>query len=189
MTGYSVALFLHVVGVLGLFIGLGIEWMGLRQLRRATTVEAVHQWMGAFFSLRWLYPVSALLLLGAGLYMIWRLKQWPPWAVLGLVVMLFMAALGALLTGRRMAQIGRADEQGALLAERLHHPFLLISLRVRALMALGVVYLMTVKPGALASALIILAAAALGALSSLPLRGGATSSPAGPRQVWEGDRR
>ena len=33
MNYYSIALFLHVVGALGFFVVLGLEWTSLRQLR------------------------------------------------------------------------------------------------------------------------------------------------------------
>jgi hypothetical protein len=31
MSAYSTALFLHVVGALGFFLALGLEWMGLHR--------------------------------------------------------------------------------------------------------------------------------------------------------------
>jgi len=52
MTLYSLALFLHIVGALGLFIALGLEWTGLWYLRRAGTAEQAQQWLLAFTLLR-----------------------------------------------------------------------------------------------------------------------------------------
>jgi len=37
MNDYSIALFLHVVGALGFFVALGLEWTSLRQIRGAAT--------------------------------------------------------------------------------------------------------------------------------------------------------
>ena len=31
--GYSIALFVHIVGALGFFVALGLEWTGLSQIR------------------------------------------------------------------------------------------------------------------------------------------------------------
>jgi hypothetical protein len=45
MNYYSIALFLHIVGVLGLFVALGLEWTGLWQLRGVTTAEQVRTWL------------------------------------------------------------------------------------------------------------------------------------------------
>jgi hypothetical protein len=39
MTDYSIALFLHIVGALGLFVALGLEWTNLRYLQQVTTTE------------------------------------------------------------------------------------------------------------------------------------------------------
>ena len=39
MTVYAVALFLHIVGALGLFAALALEWTALSGFRRSTTAE------------------------------------------------------------------------------------------------------------------------------------------------------
>ena len=36
MSLYAIAVFLHIVGALGLFAALGLEWASLLNLRRAT---------------------------------------------------------------------------------------------------------------------------------------------------------
>ena len=41
MNDYSIALFLHIVGALGFFVALGLEWTGLGQIRSAMTLERV----------------------------------------------------------------------------------------------------------------------------------------------------
>ena len=46
MNDYSIALFLHIVGTLGFFLALGLEWTGLSQIRSAMTLEQVRSWMG-----------------------------------------------------------------------------------------------------------------------------------------------
>ena len=45
MSPYSVAVFLHVVGALGLFAALGLEWAGVRNLRRSVTTSQAREWM------------------------------------------------------------------------------------------------------------------------------------------------
>ena len=40
----SVALFTHVIGMLVLFIGIAVEWLGLESLRRATTPAHASSW-------------------------------------------------------------------------------------------------------------------------------------------------
>jgi len=41
MDDYAIALFLHIVGAVGFFVALGLEWTGLRQIRSAMTPEQV----------------------------------------------------------------------------------------------------------------------------------------------------
>ena len=36
---YSIALFLHVLGALGMFVALGVEWTSLRNLPHATSAR------------------------------------------------------------------------------------------------------------------------------------------------------
>ena len=45
MNGYSIALFLHIVGALGFFVALGLEWIGLEQIRSAMAPEQVRGWV------------------------------------------------------------------------------------------------------------------------------------------------
>jgi hypothetical protein len=42
---YSISLFLHIVGALGLCAALGLEWAGLYNLRRATEAGQVREWV------------------------------------------------------------------------------------------------------------------------------------------------
>jgi hypothetical protein len=69
MSDYTIALFLHIVGALGFFAALGLEWMSLYHLRRAATVEQVRSWMGVTSTVGRIGMPSMLTLLAAGLYM------------------------------------------------------------------------------------------------------------------------
>jgi hypothetical protein len=173
---YSLALFLHVVGALGLFVALGLEWTALLGLRRAATAEQAREWLSVFARLRWLYPVAVLAILVFGIAMV--ALAWGPegWVVVGLGAMVLMAVLGVALTGRRVAGIGRSfsAEQGALspaYRERLRDPALKVSLQARAAIALGIVFVMTVKPDLAGSLAAIGVAAILGLAASWAARG------------------
>src|SRR5579884_2877722 len=109
MTLYSVALFVHALGALGLFAGLALEWAALRRLRGATTAGQVQAHAAAFAVLPRLYIPSALAILLPGLYMTVTAWGWAAgWTTVALAAMVLLAALGAILTGSRMAAIGRA---------------------------------------------------------------------------------
>jgi hypothetical protein len=164
MTLYSIALFLHVVGALLLFVTLTVEGVVLRQLHRAATREAA-QGAAAMLRLnRIVGPLSALGVLIPGLYMTATSWGWVGWIVVGLVAWALIAVLGAA-SGIRIQALERSP---ALLAG-IRSPIFLISWSTRVGISFGVVFLMTVKPGADAAALAALIAAAGGAALGVAL--------------------
>jgi hypothetical protein len=180
---YSIALFLHIVGALGLFVALGLEWASLSYLRRAATVEQAREWLKLFTSLRRLYPLAWLAILLPGFYMAATVWGGVAWITLALAAVILIAVLGAALTGRRMAPIlqrmgtiGRSmtAESGpsaSTLRQRLDDPLLWASLRIRTAIALGIVFLMTVKPELPGSLLTLGVAGLLGLVFGLPALG------------------
>lgn len=45
MNFYTLALFFHIVGALGLFVSLGLEWTSLLHVWQATSAEQVREWL------------------------------------------------------------------------------------------------------------------------------------------------
>jgi hypothetical protein len=174
MTLYSIALFLHVVGALLLFVTLTVEGSALRQLRRAATMEAARGAVALLRLNRIVGPLSALGVLIPGLYMTATTWGWVAWIVVGLVAWLAIAVLGAV-NGIRIPALERSQ---ALLSG-IRNPIFLISWSTRAGIALGVVFLMTVKPGAAGAVLVILLAAAAGAVLAVVLGGARRHEPEG----------
>jgi hypothetical protein len=158
MTLYSIALFLHVVGALLLFVTLTVEGIALRQLRTAVTNEAAQTAAAMFRLNRIVGPVSALGVLVPGLYMTATTWGWVGWIVVALVSWVLIAVLGSV-NGIRILAL---DRSGALLTG-IRNPMFLISWLTRVGVALGVVLLMTVKPGAVVAVAAIALAAAAGA--------------------------
>ncbi|HMA22472.1 MAG TPA: hypothetical protein VKP00_00725, partial [Gemmatimonadaceae bacterium] len=66
---YSISLFLHIVGALGIFASLAIEQAGLVNLRRASTTAQAREWLSMLRVTQRIQGPSALLLLATGLYM------------------------------------------------------------------------------------------------------------------------
>lgn len=171
---YSISLFLHIVGALGLFASLAFEQAGLLNLRRASTNAQAREWLSLLRAPQRIQGPSALVLLVTGLYMMvtsWRHQAWPG---LGLVGMVLMAIIGVAITGRRMRVIGRAlpASDGPLpttLRERLNDPALRMSASVRVALALGIVFNMSVKPAA-GGAVAALVIPALGAIAAQTTR-------------------
>jgi hypothetical protein len=176
---YQLALFLHIIGGFGLIAAITVETIGLRGLRRAMQSTDAMVWLRLLRSIVMrLTPSSLGLILVTGLYMV--ATTWGPrgWILVALGSLVLLGAIGALGTGRRMARIGPAvgRAQGPLSAEvrdMLRSPILLMSLRVRLAIVLGVVFLMTVKPSGVASLLVMVVAVALGLLAGqIPARRG-----------------
>jgi hypothetical protein len=152
MSLYDISIFLHVLGALALFAALGVEWAGLIGLRRAHTTAQVREWVRLFAGLRRVAGPAALIILVTGVYM--STTRWgrQPWIGLGLIGLVTIAALAPALTGRRVGSMARAipDVDGPIppaLRDRITDPVLRLSAWLRTGISLGVVFLMTVKPG------------------------------------------
>jgi hypothetical protein len=177
MTFYSFASFLHIVGALGLFIALGLEWTSLWSLRRATIVEQVRVWLSVFGWLGRIHAVSGAAILLPGIYMTATVWGGVAWIIVALVAMVLMVILGPPLTGRRMAAIGpvlaaeRGSVTSAALRQRLADTLLWASIQTRLAIALGIVFLMTVKPGLGGALLTIGVAIVVGLALAWPTRG------------------
>lgn len=176
MTFYSFALFLHIVGALGLFIALGLEWTSLWYLRRATTSEQVNQWLPVFALLGRIYPFAWTAILLPGFYMTATVWGGVAWISIAFAAIFLLPIIGVVISGRRMAAIGPmvAAERGAIspaLRQRLRDPLLWASIQTRVAITLGIVFLMTVKPGLAGALLTIGVAVILGFASALPAWG------------------
>jgi hypothetical protein len=174
MTIYSIALFLHIVGTLGLFIALGLEWTSLLYLRRASMIEPAREWLNAFSSLRRVTLTSLGIILLSGFYMMHTTWGGVAWISIALAAMILIGALGAF-NLRRMAAIERAAaaESGALSSafrQRLYNPLLWTTIQIRVAIVLGIVFLMTVKPGLEGALWTIGVAVILGLASARPMQ-------------------
>jgi hypothetical protein len=175
MTNYSLALFFHFVGLVMLFVGYGLEWIVSAFLRGAVTTDQVRAWLRVY---RTSLPVSGpglLVLILSGGYLAQvtgAMKNgWMSASLLAIFVALvigFMFILPRVRAIRGALPSGSA-ELPANATALLRAPGLPTLIRVRAMLALGIVYLMTVKPDTFLSSLLVLAAAiGLGLLASAP---------------------
>ena len=175
MSVYSISLFLHIVGALGLVAVLAVEWAGLAQLRRAARVVQVRDSVRLLAGPRVLGGPAALLILLTGIHM--TATRWGPrgWIIVGLAGMVIIAILGAAMGARRTGAIARAlpADDGPIapaLAAQVRDPALVLGLRLRVALFLGVVFLMATEPGTGASLAAMAVAALVGAAPS-PGRG------------------
>ena len=164
MTLYSIALFVHVVGALLLFVTLTVEGVALRLLHRTAATEAAPGAAALLKVNRIVGPLSALGVLIPGLYMTATSWGWVAWILVALVSWLLLAVLGAV-NGIRIVGLERTQ----LLLTEIRKPIFLISWLTRVGMAVGVIFLMTVKPGAMEAVLAMVIATAAGAALGIVL--------------------
>jgi len=172
MNDYSIALFLHIVGALGFFVALGLEWTGLRQIRSAMTPEQVRGWMGILKSVRKVGFASMLTTVISGFYMVATHWGGVAWVIVSLGALVLVIMLSVALTGPQMAVIGKAlATEKVPVSQTFHslanHPLLWISIQTRVAIALGIVFLKTAKPDLSGSLITIGVAIVLGLASAL----------------------
>ena len=175
MNIYSItALFLHIVGALGVSVAVGLEWTGLRQLRSAMLPEQVRVWLGVFKSVRKVGFLSMLTTVITGIYMIVTYWGGKPWIIVTMGSLILVIALAQMLTAPQMAAIGRVltTAQGSV-SQNFHSlvsdPTLWISIQTRVAIVLGIVFLKIAKPDLVGSLLTIGVSIVIGIASAQPM--------------------
>ena len=69
MSFYFFVLFLHITGAMGIFVGMGLEWLIVHNFKRATTYSQALQWTDSFRLLPAIFSISSILILASGIYM------------------------------------------------------------------------------------------------------------------------
>src|SRR5919109_499777 len=106
---YEFALFLHLLGVAGLAAGIGLEQATLHRLRRAGSGREVVAALGITQVNGRLMPLSSVVLLLAGLYMVSQRWSWTtPWMLTAAVLLIGLNATGGAVVGRRAGALAEA---------------------------------------------------------------------------------
>lgn len=173
MNNYTLGMFFHFVGLIALFVGYGLEWIVSALLRRATTTDQVRAWLRVY---RTSLPISGpgllVLILSGGYLASLSGAMKEGWLSASLLAIVFALGVGFMFILPRVRALRSSlpEGSGALPAktvELLQAPGLPAMIRVRGFLALGIVYLMTMKPGSFAVSLLILVVAiVLGVLVS-----------------------
>jgi len=173
MTLYSMVLFSHFLGLVALFVGYGLEWTASSLLRRSATSDEARAWLRVYkFSLPVSGPGLLVLILSGGYLasVTGGMKQ--GWISASLLAIVLALGIGFVFILPRVKVIRAALPgpnvplpEGAL--ARVRDPMIVTLIRVRFMLALGIVYLMTAKPEALSLSLfILLGAIVVGLLSA-----------------------
>jgi predicted integral membrane protein DUF2269 len=176
MTTYTLALFTHVVGAIGAFIGVSVWLFAAMALRRAQSVGQVRALISLIQPSGVLAIVSLLLIGVAGFYMaitVWGERA--TWIIVATVSFLLLAPFGVLIIDPRLRALEKAaatEPDGALppsLAARARDPIVGVGLCVYLGSMLGIVFLMTTKPPLVDSIIAIVIATALGLAAGMLL--------------------
>jgi len=167
MTIRSIALFVHVVGVLTLFTALAVERVGVELLRATGGQNPPTVALRLLRGLPRFTGAAVALILLSGIPMAARLGVWrSAWVLVSLVAMILMAVLG----NAALRPLFRSTSSGGTSGGwrvQVSRPFLDVSLRMRVGVALGIVYLMIAKPDVLGSTAVVILGLAAGAAAGV----------------------
>src|SRR5438094_745435 len=103
---YTLALFVHILGAIGLFIAVSLVVVAFVRMRQASTVEQVREWASiAQLAGKSLAFISLIILVPA-LYMV--IVAWgftTPWVMASLITFLVLAIVGATLNARTIERV------------------------------------------------------------------------------------
>ena len=176
MSPYRLALFVHIVGMIGFFMALGVWLYGLVAIRRARHAQQVRLICQAIFATDAVAVIGILLLAIAGLYM--AITTWgvaTGWVLVAIVSFALLAPIGPLVVERRLhtiASLAAAAPDGPLSAQiqrRIADPVMGAGVAMMIAWLLGIVFLMTTKPLLNGAIVVMLLAAFLGILAGMPL--------------------
>lgn len=175
MTVRIAVIYAHLLGALALFIGYGIEWTASALFRGASSTEQVRAWLRVFKVSPPLAGGGLGVLLLSGGYLAsltGAMRQgWIPATLVG-IGMALLLGFGFILP--RMRAIRNSlpllnEPVAGDLRPRLSDPLLLTAIRVRLLLAAGIVYLMIAKSPFTPSLVALAVALILGLLLSIPV--------------------
>jgi uncharacterized membrane protein len=177
ISGYTIALFLHIIGAIGFFLDAGIWLFGLATLQRAQRVEQVRSTLTLVARSGPVAGISLVVLLAAGIYMTvngWGFEQgWIRIAMLSVFLLIVLAAAVIEPRRRALTRLATAAPDGPLsaaLAQRAQDSVLSLAVYVQAALLLGIVFLMTTKlavgASLIAMAVVLVLGLALGWLVS-----------------------
>ncbi len=173
MDSSAIGIFLHVVGGIGMCVALGMEWVGLWQLRSVIQPIQVRTAMGVVKGASKVGFISMLVTVIVGLYMIWIEWGFVSWIIVSLVALLAVIVLNLAVTRPRMVAVGQtfAKDKG-MITEAFHHqanhPLLWVSIQSRVAIVLGISFLMIAKPDLTISLLTLVLSAVIGLAAAIP---------------------
>jgi len=164
----SAGLFIHVLSAMSVFAALALEAAVLLRIRSSLNAGQARASVLSFHRLRAIAMPSFLGALGSGLYLAYRYGGGTAWIPASLIAMLLIMLVGGTVTGIKMARLkkllsttGEAVADEAVLI-RTHDETLVLSYGFRLGLAVGIVFLMTVRPNLVLSVIALASATLVG---------------------------
>lgn len=182
---YTIALFLHVSGAIGLFIAMSLYLVSALCMRQAQTVEQLRDWMSLASKAGPAIGGTSLFLVVPAIYMV--VTTWgfgAPWIIASIIIFILQWMAGPMFNGRYAETILQATKKASPgpispdLRAQLRSPALWFSQVIRVALLIGIVFLMTNKPGLVETLIASVIALALGLLCALLLGRSGRSGPA-----------
>ena len=178
MSTYEVVLFLHIGVALFAFGVAGVLHTAMFRLRSSDHPREMRTWVPIFEKAEPLFPISAVLLLGLGGWLLQlsdgQLGWGDGWVITAIVTLVLVEALGAAVLGPRMKRLGAAieadtgDTVSAATRAAVSDRGLWIAAHTSTGAILGIVMLMATKPSGAVAAVVVAVAAVVGAASAFP---------------------
>lgn len=166
---YPIALFVHIIATMTMFAVIGIVIASVVLMRRTETVEQLRVKVMLAYSADKLMPGIMLFVLVPAIYMVFASWGWTTaWINTALIALVLASPLGPIVNTRRLEAIHKAAEAApvgplsAVLLKQLDDRVLWASVCTFTGVLIGIVFLMTVKPGLLGSLATIIVALVLG---------------------------
>ena len=153
MSFYGIALFIHVVGALLLFVAVGLNFLSMLRMRQAEEISRFREWTLLGRQAGRIIPMAILLITGSALYMVLTVWGWgTAWVDVALGTFLAHGVLVSAIENPRLAALQKAAKQiatgpvpAAVLAQA-RHPLLWLCECVVTGTTFGMIFLMSVKP-------------------------------------------
>lgn len=150
MTLYKLCLYLHILGAAILFIAIGVELLACAKLKNSNSPELANSWLGCFYLLRKLYSASMILILIPGIYMMATIWHFVPWIIISFIMWAVSAASGNITMAKKIKPLLIAAKSKNTDLDKINNQFnkksFLTGSLLRTFSALGIVFLMTIKP-------------------------------------------
>lgn len=170
---YQVMLFVHILGVLFMFAAVGITLTGMIGMLYSKDNQTLKVWATLSVKMDGFLPISVILILLPGLYLVFTSWGWEiAWVNVSLVSLFIMTLAGPIINLRRLKDILQAvnaesnEKPSKILLAKVRNQVLWNSVSIMTMEVIAIIYLMTIKPSLIESLVAIVVFFAFGIVFS-----------------------